>query len=106
LVDKDAVLPSVYTSGEVARLAAVAGRSGRCPRRDRAVVLLAAQLGMRVETAPALDPGGRGPSPVWAVRVPRDLDSGMRDEARRQGRPLAALARETASGYLSERRAA
>ncbi|MDR1635495.1 MAG: tyrosine-type recombinase/integrase [Bifidobacteriaceae bacterium] len=47
LVDKDAVLPSVYTGEEVARLVAVAGRGRRSPLRDRAVVLLAALLGMR-----------------------------------------------------------
>jgi integrase len=45
---EDLALPSAFTRGEVARIvAAVKDPPGRCPRRDRAVVLLAVQLGLR-----------------------------------------------------------
>lgn len=47
VTDKDAVLPSVYGQGEVAAALAEAGNSCESPLRDRAVMLLAALLGLR-----------------------------------------------------------
>lgn len=48
LVNKDDVLPSVYTAQEVRRAVAAIDPRSRAARRDRAVLLLAAQLGLRV----------------------------------------------------------
>lgn len=45
--DRDAVLPSVYRSGEVAGALAEAGSRSESPLRDRAVMLLASLLGLR-----------------------------------------------------------
>ncbi|MDR0592565.1 MAG: tyrosine-type recombinase/integrase [Bifidobacteriaceae bacterium] len=46
--DKDLVLPSAFTREETARVVdALRDPSGLCPRRDRAVVLLAVQTGLR-----------------------------------------------------------
>jgi integrase/recombinase XerD len=47
LVNKDEVLPSVFTPAEVRRMLAALDQAGGCARRDRAVVLLAVQLGLR-----------------------------------------------------------
>ena len=47
VTDRDAVLPSVYRSGEVAGALAEAGGGSESPLRDRAVMLLASLLGMR-----------------------------------------------------------
>lgn len=47
-----ASLPSAYGGGEVAAM--VAATSGECPRRDRAMLLLAAVLGMRAGDVRAL----------------------------------------------------
>ncbi|MGO9156596.1 tyrosine-type recombinase/integrase [Mycobacterium sp.] len=47
VTDKDAVLPSVYRSGEVAGALAEAGNRSESPLRDRAVMLLASLLGLR-----------------------------------------------------------
>lgn len=47
VTDRDAVLPSVYRPGEVAGALAEAGNGSGSPLRDRAVVLLAALLGLR-----------------------------------------------------------
>lgn len=47
VTDRDAVLPSVYQSGEVAAALAEAGSGTASPLRDRAVMLLAALLGLR-----------------------------------------------------------
>jgi integrase len=47
LVNKDEVLPSVYSPNEIRRALAALDQTGPCARRDRAVVLLAAQLGLR-----------------------------------------------------------
>lgn len=49
---KHASLPSAYTASEVAAAVASAGRE--CPRRDRAMLLLASVLGMRVGDIRAL----------------------------------------------------
>lgn len=49
---KHASLPSAYAVGEV--VAMVAARSGECPRRDRAMLLLASVLGMRAGDIRAL----------------------------------------------------
>lgn len=47
VTDRDAVLPSVYRSGEVAGALVQAGSGSESPLRDRAVMLLASVLGMR-----------------------------------------------------------
>ena len=47
VTDRDAVLPSVYRPGEVAGALAEAGNRSESPLRDRAVMLLAALLGLR-----------------------------------------------------------
>jgi site-specific recombinase XerC len=47
VTDRDAVLPSVYRSGEVARALAQAGNRSESGLRDRAVMLLASLLGLR-----------------------------------------------------------
>jgi len=47
VTDKDAVLPSVYRPGEVAGALTEAGNGSESPLRDRAVMLLAALLGLR-----------------------------------------------------------
>lgn len=47
VTDRDAVLPSVYRPGEVAGALAEAGNGSESPLRDRAVMLLAALLGLR-----------------------------------------------------------
>jgi integrase/recombinase XerD len=47
VTDRDAVLPSVYRPGEVAGALAEAGNRSQSPLRDRAVMLLAALLGLR-----------------------------------------------------------
>ena len=47
VTDSDAVLPSVYRPGEVAGALAEAGNRSQSPLRDRAVMLLAAVLGLR-----------------------------------------------------------
>lgn len=47
VTDKDAVLPSVYRSGEVAGALAEAGNWSESSLRDRAVMLLASLLGLR-----------------------------------------------------------
>jgi site-specific recombinase XerD len=47
VTDRDAVLPSVYRPGEVARALAEAGNRSESPLRDRAVMLLASLLGLR-----------------------------------------------------------
>lgn len=47
VTDRDAVLPSVYRPGEVAGALAEAGNGSETPLRDRAVMLLAALLGLR-----------------------------------------------------------
>jgi integrase len=46
--NKGAVLPSVYTAEEVAAMLAAPGGSRECPRRNRAVMLLAALCGLRI----------------------------------------------------------
>lgn len=45
--DRDAVLPSVYHSDEIAGVLAQAGSGSQSPLRDRAVMLLASVLGLR-----------------------------------------------------------
>jgi integrase len=47
VVDRDAVLPSVYRPGEVAEALAEAGNQSESPLRDRAVMLLGSLLGLR-----------------------------------------------------------
>jgi integrase/recombinase XerD len=47
VIDRDAVLPSVYQPGEVAGALAEAGNGSASPLRDRAVMLLASLLGLR-----------------------------------------------------------
>jgi integrase len=47
VTDRDAVLPSVYRSAEVAGALAEAGNGSESPLRDRAVMLLASLLGLR-----------------------------------------------------------
>lgn len=47
VTDRDAVLPSVYRSGEVAGALAEAGNRSESSLRDRAVMLLASLLGLR-----------------------------------------------------------
>lgn len=47
VTDRDAVLPSVYRTGEVAGALAQAGRWSEAGLRDRAVLLLASLLGLR-----------------------------------------------------------
>jgi len=47
VTDRDAVLPSAYRPGEVAGALAEAGNASQSPLRDRAVMLLAALLGLR-----------------------------------------------------------
>jgi integrase len=47
VTDRDAVLPSVYRSGEVAGALGEAGNGSASPLRDRAVMLLATLLGLR-----------------------------------------------------------
>ncbi|MFG3399453.1 tyrosine-type recombinase/integrase [Streptomyces parvus] len=49
---KHAALPSVYTAGEVSALVATPGEE--CPKRDRAMLLLAAVLGLRAGDIRAL----------------------------------------------------
>ena len=48
LANKDTVLPSVYGAHELRKVIEALDNDSRCARRNRAVVLLAAQLGMRV----------------------------------------------------------
>ena len=48
LANKDAVLPSVYSADELRKVIEALDDDSRCARRNRAVVLLAVQLGMRV----------------------------------------------------------
>ena len=48
LANKEAVLPSVYGAHELRKIIEALDNDSRCARRNRAVVLLAAQLGMRV----------------------------------------------------------
>lgn len=47
VADKDAVLPSVYKPGEIAAALKTVGEHSETPLRDRAVILLAAVLGLR-----------------------------------------------------------
>jgi integrase len=54
VTDRDAVLPSVYGSAEVADALAQAGAASESPLRDRAVMLLAATLGLRSGDVKAL----------------------------------------------------
>lgn len=54
VTDKDAVLPSVYESDEIAGALAEAGNNSESPLRDRAVMLLASLLGLRSSDIKAL----------------------------------------------------
>jgi hypothetical protein len=42
-----------------------------------------------------------GPSPLWSIRVPPDLDRAFRQLADRQGRDLSELVRQAAAAYLA-----
>jgi len=54
LVNKDAVLPSVFTALEIRRVVGAADAGQSTGRRDRAIVLLAALLAMRASDVKAL----------------------------------------------------
>ena len=90
VTDRDAVLPSVYRPGEVAGALAEAGNRSGSSLRDRAVMLLASLLGLRIAadrgwTAPSDNASGRtGTEPTTAEGAVEEADTARAETETKQ----------------------